>query len=176
MALDYFDDLEDLYMPALDSKSPAKARKELIKTMGEFKLKLPTAALSDAQLEKMPPHVLFGWQFDAALSLWLHAIPEAKLSPALLAAMKETNSRAYAYHEMSLGDDRAKAFVRIDAAMGVNGFEACIEGFADSIDAADRNCLAEYRVAAFEDGEDPVFEEGALDKRFVAAYTARRCQ
>ena len=77
---------------------------------------------------------------------------------------------------MALGDEKAKAFVRIDAAMGVPGYDKCIEGFADEIADADKQCLTKYRVAYFEDEEEPKIKRGACDKRCVAAHAVRRSQ
>jgi hypothetical protein len=176
MAFDYFDDLQDFYLPDIDAAKPEQARKQIIKTLNEFKLRIKAEKLNDAQLRDMPGHVLFAWQHDRDLALSLYAIPEKKLSKALAGAMQTASNKCYTYHEMSLADDRAKAFVRIDAAMGVEGFDVPIEGFAKSIDKSDRNCLADYRIAYFESDEKPQIEKNAFDKRFVAAYAVKRSQ
>src|SRR5687768_6337853 len=126
MAFDYFEDLEDFYLPEIDATKPKKARDELIKVLKEFKLDVKATKMDDAQLSKMPPHVLFAWQHDLDLALSFYAIPEGKLSKALAGALRTARNKCYAYHEMSLGDEMAKAFVRIDAAMGVDGFEVPI--------------------------------------------------
>jgi hypothetical protein len=134
---------------------------------------VPASKLREDELRAMPGHVLFGWQYDRDLSLSLYAIPEAKVSPALRAAMETANFKSYAYDELALGDERAQAFARIDAAMGLGEHK---EGAAAAIPAADRDCIAPYRILYLEDGEAPVIEAGGFDKRFVAAFSVRRAQ
>jgi hypothetical protein len=176
MPFDYFEDLEDFYLPEIDATNPKKAREKLIKTLAEFDLDVPAAKMDDKHLRAIPGHVLFAWQYDHDLSLSLYAIPEAKLSKALAGALKNASNKCYAYHEMSLGDERAQAFVRIDAAMGIKGFDVPIKGFAGSIAKSDRDCLAAYRIAYFESDKKPKIKKGALDKRFVASYAVHRAE
>lgn len=183
MSFDYFEDLEDFELWADSEGGPGKAREDILSTLSDRDLEIPASDLSEAELQAMPGHVLFAFQYDSDLSLSFYAVPEDKLSEPLRAAMKAASGYAYAYHELSLGDEQARAFIRLDAAAGLEDFDEYIEefdgsmdGFSKTIAESDRNCLEPFRVAYFEDEKDPVVAEGALDKRFVAAYSVRRAQ
>lgn len=174
MAFDYFEDLEDFYLNLDGATTAVAAQHRIAKILGEFKIKVPKTKLREAALQELPGHVLFGWQFDHLMSLSLFAIPEDKLSSALRAAMETANFKSYAFHELSLGDERAQAFTRIDAAMGLPEHTAAA---FDDIALEDRKCiLPSYRVAVIEHDEKPIIEAGGFEKRFVAAYAVRRAQ
>jgi len=177
MSIDYTLDLEDFQMVNVSAyESVAAARAGILETFEDCQIEVPAADMTEEELLALPGHVLFGYRYDRDLSLSVFAIPESKLSEALAAAFVAADGRAYEFHEMSLGNDLAKAFVRIDTAMGTEGFDKCIEGFVETIDDGDKDCLAVYRIAFIEDEEDYEIAEGAFDKRFVASYEVQRVQ
>jgi hypothetical protein len=183
MAIDYFDTFEAFELPACDAKTASRVRAALIDSLEECEIEVPADDLGEEELLDMPGYVLFAWLYDNDLSLSLFAIPESELSGDLRAALETANGKAYAYRELMIGDASSQAFARIDAAIGLDefedyleDFEENVEGFGDTVAESDRDFLAGYRVAYFEDGERPRFEGGAFDRRFVSSSTVRRCQ
>ncbi len=177
MALDYFESLESFYLPDCDPDDPVGTRDAIAEALSEIPgFDVPEPRLDDDELAASPPHVLFGWCYDYDMSIALFAIPVDELSESLAVAMKKVDRKAYAHHELTLGDDFAQAYVRIDAALGLPLVDDYFESFPNTIDAADIDCLSRHRVAYGEEGEDVHFEDGALDRRFVAAYYVCRAQ
>jgi hypothetical protein len=174
MELDYFEQLEDFYLPECDPRDATKARAAILETLENFELEVSAAEMTDADLRAQPGYVLFAWRHDRDLSLAFYAIPDSKLSPTLAAALSAAHNSTYTDFEMSTGHENAEAFARIDAAMGVPGYEQRIQGL--SVADSDKECLSTYRVAYFEDSEQPKIKRGAFDKRFVAASAVRRSQ
>jgi hypothetical protein len=182
MAIDYFEDFEDFGFPG-PGESASEFRAAVLEVFASCDVEVAAAELSDDALDAMPGHVLFAWMYDHDLSMSLFAIPESKLSAALRGAMSAANDLAFAYHEIMIGDDRSAAFARIDAATGVDDFddyledlEEAIAGFAASVADSDRDCLSDYRIGYLESDEEPELSDGAFDRRFVAAYSVRRCE
>ena len=137
---------------------------------------LPEEAWADAE-----PHVLFGYQYDSDMTLYLYAIPTAALSEALRTSLQTVNYQAFAYHELMIGDDASKAFMRIEAAAAVEDWEDLLECFEDEaipdfgeeIPESDRECWEAYAIGEL--GDDVEITDGGLAKRFVASYMVRRC-
>lgn len=180
MPVDYF---SDWTLPDLDPSDAVAARATLTASFAEVELDVPMAELSADDLAALPGHVLFGFSYDDDMTTHLFAIPEADLSAELRTAMETANRCGYSYHELMIGDDEAKAFLRLDAAFDADGIEEILEeveeetpGFAAQIADSDRACLTRYRIGGLENGKDPDVPAGGLDKRFVAAYSVRRGQ
>jgi hypothetical protein len=51
-----------------------------------------------------------------------------------------------------------------------------VELLPGPIPETDIDCFAEYRIARFEDGEEPEIDDDAFDQRFVSTCTVRRSQ
>src|SRR5690606_41660398 len=99
------------------------------------------------------------------------------------ATRRSSDLKAWAFDELMIGDDMAKAFLRLDAAFGTDGWEETLELIPDEepdfeidIPASERECLAPFEIAKLEQDEEAVVVDGGLAKRFVASYMARRCQ
>ena len=178
--VDYF---SDWGVPELVANDAVASRAALAERFAEAGLAVPMAELSADELAARPGHVLFAFAYDQDLAMSLYAIPEDALSAALRAAMAQVSYQGYAYHELMIGDDDGLAFVRLEAAVGVDGYEEILEeleeevpGVGATIPASDRACLAPYRIGVLEHRKEPRIEPGGLDRRFVAAFTVRRGQ
>ncbi|MCA9677390.1 MAG: hypothetical protein H6709_21185 [Kofleriaceae bacterium] len=178
--VDYF---SDWGVPRLDAADPVASRAALAERFAEAELAVPMAELSAAELAARPGHVLFAFSYDRDLAMSLYAIPEDALRDALRAAMAQVSYKGYAYDELMLGDDNGVAFMRLEAAVGVDGYEDILEeleeerpGISATIPASDRACLAGYRIGVLAHRQEPRIDPGGLDRRFVAAFTVRRGQ
>lgn len=174
--MDYFADLRDFYLLVPEGEGAAEVRRRLLATLAEFQIEIPAAVMSEEQLDALPAHVLLGWRYDRTRSLSLYAIPTAVLSDELASALRTVHNKGYAYDELTFGDAKAAAFARIDAALGLPDYDEYVEELGFAVADSDKKCLAAYRVAVIADGEEPVIEPGALDRRFVSACAVRRSQ
>ncbi len=173
MGFNYFDDLEDFDLYFNDGADADGVHGQLAENFGQYEaleFDFPSAAPDGA------PHVLIGWRNDSDLALSLFAVPEEKLPPELRQAFALVTCSAYAYHEMSLGDDEAKAFQRAHHALTGETDDDLLQSAGLTLPDAEAKCLAPYRVAYFEHKADAKVEDGALGRRFIAAYSLRTCQ
>ncbi len=176
MALEFFDDLCELVFPDCDPENASASRDGIIEVLTDLDVSVDAAQMSEEELLALPGHVLFAWVYDYDMSLTLYAILESALSDQLAEALKIADNSGYAYDEMAVGDDGGQAFIRIDAAMGLEVADDLIELLSAPIPKADIDCFRPYQIARFEDGEEPEIEDGAFDKRFVSSCTVRRSQ
>ena len=182
MPVDISEDFEFFRLPSVDPDDPAAARAAITASLAETGHPPPPPQLDDAALVALEPSVLFAYQDDYYADFSLYAIPKSHLSDALLAAFERADGKAYAWEEMQLGDDNARAYLRIDAAVDQESIRDILDdldfeqpGFIQ-IPEDERAFLEPFRVARFENGEEPVYQPDALDRRFVATYTVRRAQ
>ncbi len=187
MSFDMSDHFEDMGFMDLDPEDGPGARRSIIEQFAERGLAVPhDAALSDDDVAARPAHLLFGLESDFHGTFCVYAIPEDAFSETLNAALRKVNNSAYAYHEMMIGDDDARAFVRVEAAalLDEDALVDILEEWEDELEVdlgaqipkAERGCLAPFEIARFESRRDPVYADGGFDKRFTVASYVKRCQ